>query len=95
MSRRGGFVRDPVGWRQFERSAMVGNAMEKVAQGIAAEANRQGDSGYYARQVVDKGGRALTPRAAAEVATDNSTYGDAKERRLIAVAYAYRVRGIG
>lgn len=95
MSRRGGFVRDPAGWRDFERSSMVGDAMEKVARGIASEANLQGESTYAARQVSDAGGRANTLRAAAEVYTDNSTYGDARERKLIAVSYAYRVRGLG
>lgn len=94
MSREG-FRRDPSGMRDLERSSMVGNAMEKIAQEIASRANAEGTANYRARQVQDPGGRTNSLRAAAEVYTDRVGGPDAVDRKLISVSYAYRVRGFG
>lgn len=95
MTRAVTFQHNPAGWRAFERSADVGNAMERIAREIASKANAEGTSNYHARQVPDPGGQNNTLRAAAEVYTDKTTAEDSADRRLISTAYAYRIRGIG
>lgn len=94
MTRAVTFHHSASGWRSFERSADVGNAMHRIATDIAAKANMEGTSNYYARQVPDLGGRLNTLRAGAEVYTENSTRRDSLDRRLLSVAYAYRTRGL-
>lgn len=93
MSRAVVFSHSPSGWREFEQSAMVGDAMYREARGIASRANAEGSSNYYARHIADPGGRSNTLRAAAEVYTPQSTSEDSKDRRLLSVSYAYQVRG--
>ena len=94
MTRAVTFHHSASGWRAFERSADVGNAMERIAREIASKANAEGTSNYHARQVPDPGGRLNTLRAGAEVYTENSTRRDSLDRRLLSVAYAYRTRGL-
>lgn len=89
----GQYTPDDRGMRQFRFSDTVGNAMGKVANDFAAQANARGRSRYVARQKLVRGGHQNSERAGAEVTEEQRHWNDVRERLLVNLSRDFRMRG--